>query len=813
MGRISALFSFIFLFGICSLRAQSPVTAPTFTVTITNEQKEPMEGAVIEIFHPVTKKLVRSALTNKNGVSVFYITIPDGSPVSASFTGYTTQTISLSKAAIADKRLNIILAYPAKTLDNVSVTTTRKPFIQQAQGKVIVNVDASVTNTGTTILEVLEKSPGVMVDKNGGISLQGKAGVLVLIDDKQTYLSGADLNNLLSGMSSSQVESIELITSPSAKYDASGNAGIINIKTKKNKQVGFNGVLTMAFGQGKYAKSNNSLVLNYRNGKFNTFLTYSSNLNKGFYSIYALRKYYTPTGALISTLDQFSMFINKNFTNTLKAGVDFYATPKTTLGFVFTGTSVDRKNNNDAQADWQNKSGAIDSSIRTIATTTNVFQNGGINFNGKHTISKTQEISADIDMLKYKIHNTQNFGNSLIAAGGYSENSRGDLPASIDIFSAKADHRLQIGKDGKLESGYKFSSIHTDNTAAYEIFDGTRWNEDLGKSNHFLYKEEIQALYTSFEQKFDRVSFQAGVRYENTNYNGHQLGNSARGDSAFSRNYAGLFPSGYISYRADSSNTFTFTTGRRIDRPPFQKLNPFVVIINKYTYERGNPFFQPQYSWNMELSHQFKQLLTTTVAYSIIKDYFSQIFLSEGTDILVYTNGNVGKMYNLAVSMAVQAQPFKWWSLSGQAIFNHKELKGYQNINYTSQVSQMNFSMNNQFRMGNVYSGEISGFYTTKARNDLQELLRPTGQLSLGISRPVFKKKAALKMNVRDIFFTQVMEGDTDFPGATEYFLLRRDTRVFNVSLTWRFGKPLKAAAKRSSGGAGDEMQRVGSGN
>ncbi len=804
--------SLLLLAGFCMGRGQTVQTPATLTVTITNEQKELLEGAVIEIIQPATKKLLISALTNKNGTSVFYITIAEGSLLRASFTGFLTQTIPVTKEILAGKKLSVSLPSPAKTLENVSVvTTTRKPFIQQSQGKVIVNVDASVTNTGTTILEVLEKSPGVMVDKNGGISLQGKAGVLVLIDDKQTYLSGADLNNLLNGMSSSQVESIELITSPSAKYDANGNAGIINIKTKKNKQVGFNGVLTMAFGQGKYAKSNNSLVLNYRNGKFNTFLTYSSNLNKGFFSIYALRKYYTNTGALQSTLDQFSMFINKNFTNTLKTGVDFYASAATTVGFVFTGTSVDRKNYNDAQADWQNKSGGTDSSIRTIGTSTNIFQNGGINFNAKHNFSKTQDISADIDILKYNIHNTQAFGSSLLTAGGYLENTRGDLPASIKIFSAKADHHLQLGKDGKLESGYKISSIHTDNTAAYDIFDGNTWKTDLGKSNHFLYKEEIQALYTSFEQKLNRISFQAGVRYENTHYNGHQLGNSARGDSAFSKNYSGLFPSGYLSYRADSSHTFTLTAGRRIDRPPFQKLNPFVTIINKYTYERGNPFFQPQYSWNMELSHQFRQLLTTTVAYSVIKDYFSQIFLSEGTDILVYTNGNVGKMYNLAVSMAIQANPAKWWSLSGQVIYNHKELKGYQNLDYASSVSQMNFTMNNQLRLGSVYSGEVSGSYTTKARNDLQELLRPTGQLSLGISRPILKKKATLKVNVRDIFFTQVMEGDTDFPGATEYFLLRRDSRVFNIAITWRFGKPLKAI-KRSSGGAGDEMQRVGVG-
>lgn len=792
------------------VEAQTPEPAEAFTITITNQQNEILEGAVVELLDAGTKKLVKSAVTNKNGVSVFYISPAGNYLVSAAYVGLQTRTAILDKTIRADKKLTLALLPAAQSLGNVSVTS-RKPFIQQAQGKVLVNVDASLTNAGTTVLEVLEKSPGVMVDKNGGISLQGKAGVLVLIDDKPTYLSGTDLNNLLSGMSSSQVETIELITSPSAKYDASGNAGIINIKTKKNRQIGFNGVLTTAFAQGRYPKNNNSLVLNYRNGKFNTFLTYSANLSKNFTTIYALRRYYNSGGALLSLLDQPTMFINQNFGNTLKAGLDFYASQRTTLGIALTGITVDRDGTSDATASWKNAAGVTDSSIRTLSATSYNFLNGGINLNARHNISKTQDLSVDVDYLDYNIRNNQSFSSQLQSSGGYTEGSRGNLPSDIAIYSAKADYLGQLGRNAKLEAGYKLSGIHTDNTAAYQKFDGVSWKEDLDKSNHFLYRENIHALYTSFEQKLNRLSFQLGMRYENTHYTGHQLGNAAKKDSAFENNYGGFFPSGYLSYRVDSSNAFTFTAGRRIDRPAFQRLNPFVTIINKYTYERGNPFFRPQYSWNMELSHQFKQLITTTVSYSIIRDYFSQLFLSEGNDILVYTQGNVGKMYNLGVSVAVQASPFAWWSLSGQAIYNYKELKGYNNINYNSNVSQLNLSMNNQFRIGKTYTAELSGFYTTQARNDLQELLLPTGQLSAGVARPLFNKKVTLKLSVRDILYTQVMEGNTDFPDADEYFILRRDSRQVNLSLTWRFGKPLKTA-RRNAGSASDEIQRVGSG-
>lgn len=800
----------LLLLCIFLLQAQNQNTVNTFSVTVLNEENEPVEGAVVELLNGPDKKLLRSAVTTKNGLSVFYMKLSLAHSFRIQHIGYESQSVVLNTAMLETQSLKLVLKTGARNLETVTVSS-KKPFIQQMQGKTVVNVDASVTNTGTTVMEVLEKSPGVIVDRNGGISLQGKPGVMVLIDDKQTFLSGADLNNLLSGMSSSQVETIELITSPSAKYDASGNAGIINIKTKKSKQVGFNGTLSSTVSQGRYPKFNNSLVLNYRNGKYNGFLTVSNNDNRGFGEIYALRRYYNNSGSLTALLDQPTLFIQHNTGTTLKAGMDYYLNQRTTLGVAVTGLAIDRTGTSDASANWKKPNGTIDSTIRTFGASNTRFRNGGINLNGKHSFSKTQELSVDLDLLNYDITNGQAFSNLLQASGGYNEGSRGRLPASINIRSAKTDYMIQTGNNGKLESGYKFSSISTDNLADYERFDGAVWKEDLNKSNHFLYKENIHALYSSFEQKTARISYQLGLRYENTYYNAHQLGNSSQKDSAFSRSYSGFFPSGYISYQADSSHSFSFTAGRRIDRPAFQKLNPYVIIINKYTLERGNPFFLPQYSWNMELSHQYKQLLTTTISYSIIKDYFSQLFLNEGNDILVYTNGNVGRMTNLGISVSLQANPAKWWTLSAQAVFNHKELKGYQNVNYNSSVSQFNMSMNNQLKAGKNYTFELSGFYTGQARNDLQELLMPTGQLSAGVARPVFHKKATLKLSVRDIFFTQAMEGNTDFPGATEYFILRRDTRLVSLGLTWRFGKPLKTI-KRNTGAAKDEMDRVGQG-
>ncbi|MEP7144793.1 MAG: outer membrane beta-barrel protein [Ferruginibacter sp.] len=788
-------------------------TTTSFCITVVNEKQQFVEGVSIELASAGNNALIKAVLTDAKGIAVFTNIAAGEHYFSISGAGYqpqTTPVYTFPLAANTDKKQTIILLPDIANMQGVTVVGTR-PFIQHIQGKVLINVDAAVTNAGTTVLEVLEKSPGVMIDKNGTISLQAKTGVLVMIDDKPTYLSGTELTNLLGSMSSSQVEQIELMANPSAKYDASGNAGIINIKTKKNKQKGFNGTLTISAGQGRYSKNNNSIVSNYRNGKFNTFLTYSMNRNKNFTDLYALRKYYNATGELVAVLDQPTLFGGHSFNNTIKTGVDYYASAKTTIGISFTGITVSRKGDANASATWKNAMGIVDSAIGTYSTSANSFRNGAINLNGKHVINKAQELSVDVDWLNYSIRSEQFFNNKLLSAGGYSESSRGDIPSSLHILSAKADHTLLFGKAGKLESGWKSAHISTDNLAAYEVFDGIQWNTDPGKSNHFLYKENIHALYSNFETRQERITLQAGLRYEYTSYEANQLTNSLHKDSGFARNYQGLFPSGYISYQLDSSNGFTFTAGRRIDRPAFQSLNPFVFIINKYTYETGNPFILPQYSWNMEVSHQYKSVLTTAVSYSIIKNYFSQLFLTDSSGILIYSEGNVGKAKNLGLSVTAQLSPFKWWSFITQAIYNHKELKGYMGNNYASSINQLNLNINNQFRINKIYTVELSGFYTTRARNDLQELLYPTGQLSAGIVRPVLKKKGTLKISIRDIFFTQTMEGLTQFQSADEYFIIHRDSRVINLAFTWRFGKPLKQT-KRTGSGAGDEMERAGNG-
>jgi hypothetical protein len=703
----------------------------------------------------------------------------------------------------------VLLQAHSSTLSNITVTT-RKVFIEMKPGKTVVNLEAGISTAGTTAMEALEKMPGITVDKDGTISLKGRTGVSVLIDGKQTYLDPSQISSLLNGMSASQISSIEIMEQASSKYDAAGNAGIINIRLKKNNQKGFNGNASTSFAQGVYPKNNNNLQMNYRNGRINLFLNYGMNINKAFTKIYAFRKYYNNNGDITSMLEQLSLFKGKGYTHNLRTGLDYAITEKTTAGIILSSLALQRRGNTDNPAEWLDASMNTDSLIQTYSKTNSHWKNGGINFNFRHAFTAAKEISFDVDRILYRIRGNQYFENNGVTPMSYKEATQAELPSDIKITSAKADYAAQL-KEWKIEAGAKTSHINTDNLADYEYLDGTVWREDNGKSNHFLYMENIHALYTNAESKSNQWTVQGGLRYEMTSYDAHQLGNSIVKDSSFSRSYNSLFPSAFVSYQIDSSNQFSLSAGRRIDRPAFQKLNPFVFIINKYTYQAGNPYFLPQYTWNIELSHLYKDILITSLSYSITKDYFSQIFPVSNNGIIIYTEGNLQQLQTLGVSVSLQLSPAKWWSVSTQGNIIHKKMKGFIERQYNERVTQGSFNFNNQLRFKKGWSGEVSGFYTSKSRNDIQEVVDPAGQISVGIAKTVLKNKGTIKLAARDIFYTQWMKGNTQFTNATEYFKLTRDSRVATVSFSYRFGKSFKTV-KRGQGSAREEIERVGNG-
>jgi iron complex outermembrane receptor protein len=791
---------------VCAHAQKTPVT---ITGVVADAAGKALESVTASLYKAGDSSLVKISATNKDGRFLFEDIEKTKHFLSFTATGYQPVSIIINPETAAFVTDTVRMLTATDVLGAVTVTS-KKPLVELRADKTIINVDASVTNVGATALEVLEKSPGVTVDRNGTISLKGRQNVLVMLDGKQTYLSSTELSNMLSSMSASQIDIIEIMTNPSSKYDAAGSTGIINIKTKKIKTRGFNATLNLATGQGHYSKNNHSLMLNYRNGKLNYFLNYNLNFNQGFTDLYAFRKYYEADGKTVtSMMEQPSFFSGKGRNHSLRGGIDYFLSKKTTLGLSLTGLTSNRSGRNSSSAFWMDASGSPDSTIETRSTSSGGMDNGAVNLNLRQTFSSNEELAVDLDWLGYKLGNKQYFENERMGASGYLSAINGDLPSTIRIYSAKADYSKTIGKL-KLEGGAKTSFIKTDNLADYFFREGNdAWKPDYGKTNHFLYEENINAVYVNAEKQVGKFTIQSGLRYESTSYEADQKGNALRKDSAFSRNYNSLFPTFFANYKADSINSFSISAGRRIDRPVFQKLNPFVFVINKYTYQSGNPYFLPQYTWNFELSHMFKDLLVTTISYGITKDYFSQIFYSDTNGLIVYSEGNLSRMRNVGISISSQFSLFPWWSVSFQGVINNKKIEGFVWDARKTSLTQGNFNINNQFRFNKGWAAELSGFFTS-SEQELQEITDPTGQIGVGVSKQVFGNKGSIKFTIRDIFYTQAMKGNTIFQGATEYFKLQRDTRVATIGFTYRFGKALKTPARRS-GGAGDEIQRVGS--
>lgn len=796
--------SFFLLAFLSVAAAFSQKRTNALAVKILSPQSVPLSCASVELLK-VDSSLLKITVSDSSGHALFTDLHLPQYLLRVTRIGYATAFFTVRPGP---EPVPITLQAAENTLDGVTVST-RKPFLELKPGRTVVNVDAVITNVGATVLEALEKLPGVSVDKDGNIGLKGRTNVTVMLDGKPTFLTGEQLTSLLTGMSVSQLSQIELIDVPPASFDAAGNAGVINLKFRKTTQAaGFNGSLSTSYTQGFYPKTNNTLNLNYRASKANVFLTYSLNAANNFIRVYARRVYAMTARMPQTTLEQPSFMASNGTSHHLRTGVDYTLSAKTSLGATFSGFTLDRSGNGNNQAGWQTTSRMRDSVINTYTRNNSNWINGVINANLRHRFSEGKELAFDADHADYRIRGQQALQHVSSGPRTYTETLRAATPSNLQIYSAKLDYSQQAGTV-KVETGWKSSYIKTENQSVYESFNGTVWREDYGKSNHFLYNETIHALYGSAQTKTGRLSVQGGLRYEWTGYDARQLGNALVKDSSFSRQYSGFFPTLSASFEKDSAHTFSVTATRRIDRPGFQKLNPFVFIINKYTYQRGNPYYRPQFTWSFELSHVYKNALITALTYSNSTDYFSQIFPTDSNGIVLYTEGNLGRLQNLGASVTLQLAPVSLWSFSLQAGVNRKKMEGNINGARRATITQYNANLTNQFRFGKGWTGELNAFYFSASQQDIQEVLDPYGQLSIGFGKTVFNGKGTVKLALRDLFYTNWMKGVSQFSTSTETFKITRDSRLAVLSFNWRFGKTFKAA-RRSEGAAGEELQRVG---
>jgi len=760
--------------------------------------------------------LIKTTFTEKDGLFSFdklsygkYLIKVSvvGSPI------YQTNTLVLTADRAVIDLADIRIKASATNLKEINISG-QKAFVERKIDRTVVNVDALISNAGTTALDVLSKSPGVNVDQNGAISLKGKNGVAIFIDDKPTYLSGSDLENYLRSLPSSSLDQIELMTNPPARYDAAGNGGVINIKTKKTKTAGFNGGINLSLNQGELSRSNNSVNFNYRKDKINVFGNLSYNLNNSFTDLDLNRKYKNDDGSARSYFNQNSYFRRHGNTFNLKTGLDYYASDKTTWGVVLTGMNRISKQVNNNTSNLSNASMQLDSVIRAENIDQIKYQNAGVNLNYRHKFNQAgRELTFDADYLLYRNNTDQTYYNFSYLPGGtlkYQDILTGNLPSDIDIYTAKVDYSHPLENKWKLDAGAKTAYTKTDNIAGYFNTANGKTNADYEKSNHFLYEENINALYLNMSREGKRFSLQVGLRYENTVSNGHQLGNLIKPDSSFKRTYNSLFPTVYFSYKLDTAgnNQLGLNYGRRIDRPYYQDLNPFFSPLDKFTYYVGNPFLKPSFTQSLELSHTFKNKITTTFGYSWVKDEVNEtIEIVDGT---YYSRlANVGKTRVANVSVNAEIDLTKWVKLNAYTEFGKIVSKtdfytGFLVTNGTYFRANPNL----QFKISETWNAELNARYQSKLSN-VQFLLGAVHEFGAAVQKKL-SPKSTLKLTANDIFRNRIYNGVINNLAATEAnWTNKQDSRAVVLSYSYRFGKAFSSPAKHESSGADAEKDRV----
>ena len=694
------------------------------------------------------------------------------------------------------------------------VVQKKKAFVENKIDKTVLNVDALISAAGGDAMDVLEKAPGIIVDENGTITFKGKSGVQVFIDDKPTYLSGSDLEAYLKSLPASTLNQIELMTNPPAKYDAAGGAGIINIITKKAKIRGFNGSVSSRASLGKRPQTRQGINMNYMDEKVKVFgnigYAYLSSIN----DLYIFRRFKNEDLTTKSLFDQTSIMGRRGQTVDSRIGMDYYISEKSTIGVGVNGTFREGTSRSNVNSTLSDASSVIDSTILAKNREKNRFVNGGLNLNYRYDIDSIgSKFTMDFDYLRYSTKANQRFDNTVYQPDNSISSETellGDLPSKIDIYSFKSDYSRPLKNGGVIEGGYKVSFSKTDNVADYRDVINGEEVQNTNMSNHFRYNEMINAAYVNFNTNWKRFSFQTGLRLENTYSKGNQLA-STDPTAKFKRSYTNLFPTVYVQYKLDSigNNQLVVNYGKRINRPYFQDLNPFISPLDRFTYYAGNPYLNPSFAYNYEFSYRYKGYFSATLSHGYSKDDIAETI--EINDGIYYSRpGNIGKSKYYSFNINADIPFAKWWRAN---IYNEVTHSKYNSLLYGEPLDSSGtwwyFSANNTFTFSDKWSGEIGGTYQTDIVST-QFVLGARGGVNAGVRWKIMQGKGSLRFSVNDIFYGRINNGIINNLKLTDAnWVNKPDSRFAALTFSYSFGKAFQSKQQHDASGADSEKNRV----
>ncbi len=792
-------------------QAQTKIAGSKLSGTVLDQEEKALDFATISLLRTRDSSLVRTAVSDLEGKFMIQ-DIPAGDYIlSISMVGFVrkvTESFSINEANPIKSFAPIRVAKDSKMLGEVTIRAI-KPFVERKLDRMVVNVENSINSSGSTALEVLQTAPGVSLDQNDNIAMQGKQGVLVMIDGKQTYMSNADVANMLRNMPASQIETIELITNPSSKYDAAGNSGIINIKTKKSSTVGTNGTFSAGAGYGDNYRANSGISLNHRNKGINLFGTYNfASMDRGQYMIIDRE---VSNSNVKTFFGQEGGFLRKNDNNNFKAGIDFFLNKNNTIGVLVNGfhnAGNELYNNTTLIGSSFSKP---DSSVIAINDGNSRYRSMAYNLNYKSVLDTSgKELSVDLDYSRYNGNERTLYDNHFVNFNGPDKNPtfiKNSTPSLINIKAVKLDYTMPLNKTMKFEAGLKSSIVETDNDFRFEQLNGGIWENDIRRSNQFVYNENVNAAYMNLNKQFKSASIQIGFRAEQTN----SKGNSVTTGKKVDRNYLDLFPSIFLNQSVSKDHDLGLSYSRRIDRPSYDALNPFIFFLDQYTYNQGNPFLNPQYTNNFEFSYNYKKTYNISMNYSLTNDVIAEVLLPDtAKKALFQTNENLDKQINYGLTMNAPVSLSKWWSSSNTVMlfylgFRAPDLRG-QELNNGKVAWQ--FNSQHKIIISKTLSAEILADYRSALQYSTLNISAQYG-IDLGISKSLMNKRMSIKFALSDAFDTRKQNITSAYSGLNYNLMQKNETRIGRVSLSYRFGKSEIKPERRRSTGLESEQSRI----
>lgn len=750
-----------------------------------------------------------SALTLADGLFYFATAKPGPALIRCSYMA-TTVTLNIIVREGDSSWHRLYLPVRAAGLPEVSIAALKRG-ITISGDKIIV--DAAVVNPGAvgTLLDLLQKCPGLLVDEQREIiSMRGRPGVGILVNGRLFPQSGTALFNWMKSTPANTVSSVELMSQPSARYDAAGSAGLVNIVMAGSKSSGSRGSISAGLGQGRYGKSSLGAQYQLKKGNINWFNQISLAQRKSFNQLSLVRDF-DRDGEYQAGLKHYNYLLFPSETGVLKSSVEYKPNPLLTLGG---GGSVNLTSHRIEGIDYAtmlDSLRAVSGYFTTINNTRDFLNNRTLNaYLTKVLDSAGSQFSTDVDFAWFGNDNRQLFQTTnydkLYVSKSKEDSLEGRYLGNLAIAAMKMDWLKKYKGETVLEAGTKISRVRADNHARFlDVLNGVS-ALDSSRSNHFIFTEVIWAAYAQLSGAMKSLKYQAGLRQETTWTLGRQLYDGQR----FSRAYTRLFPTLSLQKLLAGGRIHSLSLTRRIERPEYDQLNPFRFFINNTTYKTGEPRLLPQMIWSAEWQDIGKggQVLSLNLSHTgqMITEVLTPA--EPGSRITIQTNRNLNQMqsasatYALPLKLGKKSQGF--WSLTAA----YQYFKG--NVSGTSlSEGSAAFSMSGmqQFRLGHGWAAEVNGMFQSGQIYGYMRL-NALGQLGFSCQKQVLKQRGTMKLAVTDVLFTANPVGKSRFNGYTEKFDVLRETRVAMLSFSYRFGEQLTPANRRP-GGAEEEKQRA----